>query len=99
MFMKDNDIVLIRNSLQAVLDAVSLMRMAVDDRTRSSFDNLIMVNLDTAITLLDLSKQEYEYQLQPDVYEEVLRDARAAEAAEVPSLKVPTGKGKKNNGF
>jgi hypothetical protein len=46
------DILVISNSLRAVLDAVLLMRPTVDDRSMASFDSLIVDKLTYAIALL-----------------------------------------------
>ena len=84
----DGDIRIIRNSLQAAMDAISLMRLAVDDRVKASFDNLIVDNLDTAIQLLNMPIPTPEHNY---VYEEVLEAARVADEAEKTSKRPRKG--------
>lgn len=73
-----SDIRLVNNSLQAVLDAVSLMRVAVDDRVKQSFDSLIIQNLVSAITLLSVPQHNY-------VHDELLDIVRKADTDNKPA--------------
>lgn len=84
----DGDIRIIRDSLHAAMDAISLMRLAVNDRVKASFDSLIVDNLQTAITLLDMPIETVKHNY---VYEEVLEAARAADEVEKTSKRPRKG--------
>lgn len=88
----DGDIRIIRDSLQAAMDAISLMRLAVNDRVKASFDNLIVDNLSIAIQMLNMPIATPEENPGHNyVYEEVLETARAADAAEKTSKRTRKG--------
>lgn len=82
------DVEMIRNYLLAASDAITLMRLVIDDSTKLSFDNLIVHNLNGAIDLLNMPirKEEHNY-----AFEEALEEVRAADAAEKTSKRTRKG--------
>lgn len=82
------DVAMIRDHLRAAYDAITLMRLVIDDNTKLSFDNLIVHNLLGAISLLDMPmrKEEHNY-----AFEETLEEVRAADAAEKTSKRTRKG--------
>ena len=82
------DVEMIRNYLLAASDAITLMRLVIDDNTKLSFDNLIVHNLLGAISLLDMPmrKEEHNY-----AFEETLEEVRALHDAEKTSKRTRKG--------
>ena len=82
------DVAMIRDHLRAAHDAITLMRLVIDDNTKLSFDNLIVHNLLGAISLLDMPmrKEEHNY-----AFEETLEEVRPADAAEKTSKRTRKG--------